>query len=153
MRAIWSGCVSFGLVNLPVKLYRATAPQTVRFHQLDRRSGARVRNRRVSEKSGREVPYEQIVKGYELDGDQFVIVEPDELETIEPYGPYGPKVIGIEEVVHLDEIDPRQFDRAYWLAPADERASDRNQALDHALAIHTMLFATSWSPRPSRSTA
>ena len=167
MRAIWSGSISFGLVNIPVKLYRATAPKTVRFHQLDRRSGARIRNKRVSEKSGREVQYEQIVKGYELADDRFVTVEPEELESIEPF---GPKVIGIEEVVGLDEIDPRQFDRAYWLAPADDTAakpyalltkalesSDRVaigrfvlrtrehlaavRALDHALAVHTMIFA------------
>jgi DNA end-binding protein Ku len=172
VRAIWSGSISFGLVNIPVKLYRATASQSVRFHQLDAKSGARIRNKRVSEKSGREVPYERIVKGYEVDSDRYVTVEPEELESIEPH---GPKVIGIEEVVQLAEIDPRQFDQAYWLAPADEGAekpyalltkalesSDRVavgrfvlrtkehlaalRALDRALALQTMLFADELVP-------
>jgi DNA end-binding protein Ku len=172
VRAIWSGSISFGLVNIPVKLYPATASKTVQFHQLDEKSGARIRNKRVSEKNGREVPYDRIVKGYELDRNRFVVVEPEELESIEPH---GPKVIGIEEVVQLDEIDPRQFDRPYWLAPADDGAakpyallmrglesSDRVaigrfvlrtkehlaavRALDRALALHTMMFADELIP-------
>jgi DNA end-binding protein Ku len=172
VRAIWSGSISFGLVNIPVKLYPATASKTVQFHQIDEKSGARVRNKRVSEKNGREVPYDRIVKGYELDGNRVVIVEPEELESIEPH---GPKVIGIEEVVQLEEIDPRQFDRPYWLAPADDGAakpyglllralasSDRVaigrfvlrtkehlaavRAIDRALALHTMMFADELVP-------
>jgi DNA end-binding protein Ku len=172
VRAIWSGSISFGLVNIPVKLYKATDSKTVQFHQIDKKSGARVRNKRVSEKSGREVPYDRIVKGFELDKNRYVTVEPEELESIEPH---GPKVIGIEEVVQLEDIDPRQFDRPYWLVPADEGAakpyalllralesSDRVaigrfvlrtrehlaavRAIDKGLALHTMLFADELIP-------
>jgi DNA end-binding protein Ku len=167
MRAIWNGSISFGLVTIPVKLFKGTQNKQVQFHQLDARSGARVRIKRVSEKSGREVAYENIVKGYELDGGSYVPITPEELEAVEPH---GPKIIGIEEVVDLAEIDPRQFDRSYWLAPSDEAAAkpyalllraldaaDRVavgrfvlrtkehlvavRPLDRALALHTMRFA------------
>jgi DNA end-binding protein Ku len=159
-------------VNIPVKLYKATDSKTVQFHQLDKKTGARIRNKRVSEKNGREVPYDRVVKGYELDGNRYVTVEPEELESIEPH---GPKVIGIEEVVQLEEIDPRQFDTPYWLTPADDgsakpyalllralESSDRVaigrfvlrtkehlaavRALDKGLALHTMLFADELVP-------
>ena len=78
-RAIWSGAISFGLVNIPVKLYSAVSKKTVRFHQLDSKDNSRIHQKRVNPSSGEEVPYEQLVKGYELSPDRYVVVGPEEL--------------------------------------------------------------------------
>jgi DNA end-binding protein Ku len=83
-RAIWSGAISFGLVNVPVKLYSATSPKAVRFHQLSAKTGARIRQKRVDPSTGEEVPYEEIVKGYELSPERYVLVAPEELEALDP---------------------------------------------------------------------
>lgn len=113
-RAIWSGAISFGLVNVPVKLLSAVSPKDVRFHQIDASSGARINHRRVSSVSGEEVPYEQIVKGYELSPDRYVVVSPEELEALDPK---ATRMIDIEEFVDLDQIDPIYFKHPYYLVP------------------------------------
>jgi DNA end-binding protein Ku len=113
-RAIWSGAISFGLVNVPVKLYSATSPKTVRFHQISGKTGARIKQKRVDESTGEEVPYEDIVKGYELGPDQYVLIDPDELEALDPK---ATRTIDIEDFVELDEIDPIYYDHTYYLAP------------------------------------
>jgi len=113
-RAIWSGAISFGLVNVPVKLYSATSPKTVRFHQLSSKTGARIRQKRVDPSTDEEVPYEEIVKGYEITPDRYVVIEPEELEALDPK---ATKTIDIEEFVDLDEIDPIYYDHSYYLAP------------------------------------
>jgi DNA end-binding protein Ku len=114
-RAIWSGAISFGLVNIPVKLYSAVSRKTVRFHQLDAESGQRIRQQRVNPESGEEVAYEQIIKGYEIGPDRYVTITPDELESLEPQ---KTRTIDIEDFVELDEIDPIFYDHPYYLAPA-----------------------------------
>jgi DNA end-binding protein Ku len=114
-RAIWSGAISFGLVNVPVKLYSATSPKTVRFHQLSRESGSRIRQKRVDATTGDEVAFEDIVKGYELTPDRYVIIEPEELDALDPK---ATKTIDIEEFVDLTEIDPIYYDHSYYPAPA-----------------------------------
>ena len=114
-RAIWSGAISFGLVNVPVKLYSATSPKTVRFHQLSRETGSRIRQKRVDSSTGDEVAFENIVKGYELTPDRYVLIEPDELDALDPK---ATKTIDIEEFVDLAEIDPIYYDHSYYLAPA-----------------------------------
>src|SRR5215831_14422704 len=83
-RAIWTGAISFGLVNVPVKLYSATSPKTVRFHQLSSKTGARIRQKRVDSNTGDEVPYEEIVKGYEITPDRYVMIDPEELDALDP---------------------------------------------------------------------
>ena len=83
-RAIWSGAISFGLVNVPVKLYSATSPKTVRFHQLSSKTGARIRQKRVDSTTGDEVPFEEIVKGYEITPDRYVMIDPEELDALDP---------------------------------------------------------------------
>jgi len=113
-RAIWSGAISFGLVNIPVKLYSAVSRKTVRFNQLDGRDGTRIQQKRVNPSTGEEVPYERLVKGYELAPDRYVVVEPQELESIEPRKTH---MIEIEDFVELDEIDPIYYDHPYYLAP------------------------------------
>jgi DNA end-binding protein Ku len=113
-RAIWSGAISFGLVNIPVKLYSAVSRKTVRFHQLDAESGQRIRQQRINPESGDEVPYEQIIKGYEIGPERYVTITPDELEALEPQ---KTRTIDIEDFVELDEIDPIYYDHPYYLAP------------------------------------
>jgi DNA end-binding protein Ku len=112
-RAIWSGAISFGLVNIPVKLYSAVSRKTVRFHQIDAESGGRVRQKRVGP-DGEEVAYEQIVKGYEIGPDRYVTITPEELESLEPQ---KTRTIDIEDFVDLEQIDPIYYDHPYYLAP------------------------------------
>jgi DNA end-binding protein Ku len=113
-RAIWSGAISFGLVNIPVKLYSAVSRKTVRFHQIDAESGQRIRQQRVNPANGEEVPYEQIVKGYEISPDKYVTITPEELEALEPQ---KTRTIDIEQFVDLEQIDPIYYDHPYYLAP------------------------------------
>jgi DNA end-binding protein Ku len=113
-RAIWTGAISFGLVNVPVKLYSATSPKSVRFHQLSSKTGARIKQKRVDPSTGDEVAFEDIVKGYELTPDRYVLIEPEELEALDPK---ATKTIDIEEFVDLAEIDPIYYDHSYYLAP------------------------------------
>ncbi len=126
-RAIWSGAISFGLVNVPVKLYGATSPRTVRFHQLSSRTGARIRQKRVDPSTGEEVPYEEIVKGYEITPDRYVMIAPEELEALDPK---ATKTIDIEEFVDLADIDPIYYDHSYYIAPAAGGAKAYRLLLD-----------------------
>ena len=81
---MWTGAISFGLVTVPVKLYSAVSRKTVRFHQLNGKTGVRIQQRRVDPSTGDEVAYEDIVKGFELTPDRYVVIEPGELESLEP---------------------------------------------------------------------
>jgi DNA end-binding protein Ku len=113
-RSIWTGAISFGLVNVPVKLYSAVSKKTVRFHQLHEKDGVRIQQKRVCPADGDEVSYDQIVKGYEITPDQYVVVTPEELEAIEPR---KTKTIDIEDFVDLEDIDPIYYDHPYYLLP------------------------------------
>jgi DNA end-binding protein Ku len=113
-RAIWTGAISFGLVTVPVKLYSALDRKSVRFHQLSGKTGARINQKRVDSQTGDEVPYEEIVKGYEIAKDRYVVVEPGELDALEPK---KTKTIEIEDFVDLSQIDPVFYDHPYYLAP------------------------------------
>jgi DNA end-binding protein Ku len=126
-RAIWSGAISFGLVNVPVKMYSATSPKTVRFHQLSSKTGTRIKQKRVDPSTGDEVQFEDIVKGYELTPDRYVLIEPEELEALDPK---ATKTIDIEEFVDLSEIDPIYYDHSYYLAPATGGAKAYRLLLD-----------------------
>jgi DNA end-binding protein Ku len=129
-RAIWSGAISFGLVNIPVKLYSAVSRKTVRFHQIDAETGQRIRQQRVNPESGEEIPYEQIIKGYEVSPDKYVTITPEELEALEPE---KTRTIDIEEFVDLEEIDPIYYDHPYYLAP-DKGAAKAYKLLLDAMA-------------------
>ena len=118
-RAIWSGAISFGLVNIPVKLYSAVSKKTVRFHQLDSKDNSRIQQKRVNPNTGEEVPYEQLVKGYELSPDRYVVIRPEELESVEPK---KTRTIEIEDFVEIDQIDPIYYDHPYYLAPGQGAA-------------------------------
>jgi DNA end-binding protein Ku len=125
-RAIWSGAISFGLVTVPVKLFSATQSKTVHFNQFQEGTGERIRYKRVAEGSGDEVEYADIVKGYEIEKGQYVIVTPDELESVEPS---KSRTIDIEDFVSLDEIDPVYFDKTYYLAPAPDVGAEKPYSL------------------------
>ncbi len=113
-RAIWTGAISFGMVTVPVKLYSAIDRKSVRFHQLSGKTGVRIAQKRVDPQSGEEVPYEDIVKGYEIAKDRYVVIEPGELEALEPK---KTRTIEIEDFVELAQIDPIYYDHPYYLAP------------------------------------
>lgn len=113
-RAMWSGAISFGLVNIPIKLFNAVSRKSVHFNQIDTRTGARIQYRKVSAADGEEVPSEQIAKGYPLSSGEYVLVGDDELSTLDPV---ATRSIDIEQFVDLDEIDPVYYDSAYYVAP------------------------------------
>jgi DNA end-binding protein Ku len=123
-RAIWSGSISFGLLNVPVKLYSAVSKQTIRFRELREGDGSRIRHKRVAEEDGKEVPYEKIVKGYEVTPDQYVIITKDELEEIDPK---KTRAIEIKDFVDLDDIDPIYFEHPYYLGP--DKGAEKAYAL------------------------
>ncbi len=129
-RPIWSGSISFGLVNVPVKLFTAVSQKDVRFHQLHSVDNARIKQKRVCAADGEEVPFEEIVKGYEIAPDQYVVIEPEELEAFDPQATH---TIDIEEFVDLDQIDPIHFERPYYLVP-DDRSAKPYRLLARALA-------------------
>jgi DNA end-binding protein Ku len=113
-RSIWSGAISFGLVNVPVKLYSAVSRKTVRFNQLNSETGNRIQQKRVDPETGEEVPYDQIVKGFELTKDRYVIITPDEMDALDPE---KTRTVDIEDFVDLEDIDPIYYDHPYYLVP------------------------------------
>lgn len=113
-RSIWTGAISFGLVTVPVKLYSAVNRKTVRFNQLNSQTGARIAQKRVDSGTGEEVDYEDIVKGYEIASDRYVVIEPSELDSLEPE---KTKTIDITDFVDGAQIDPIFYDHPYYLAP------------------------------------
>lgn len=129
-RAVWSGAITFGLVTIPVALFSATEDHTIHFHQYVRGTSERVRNQRVDERTGEEVPAEDVVKGRQVD-DEIVVVENDELSAVAPGRSQSIEVL---EFVDLAEIDPVYFDRAYWVAPSDARYAHAYGLLRRALA-------------------
>ena len=128
-RAIWTGSVSFGLLNVPVRLYSAVSRKSVSFRELRASDSSRVRHRRVAEADGKEVPYEEIVKGYEIAPEQYVVLTRDELEELDPQ---KTKAIEIQDFVDLDEIDPIYFDHPYYLGP------DKGAEKAYALLVKAM---------------
>src|ERR1700682_759917 len=126
-RAIWTGAISFGLATGPVKLYSAVDRKTVRFHQLSGKTGVRVAQKRVDPQNGEEVPYENVVKGYEIAPDRYVVGEPAELDTLPPK---KTKTIEIEDFVELSQIAPISYDHPYYLAPGPGGAKPYRLLLD-----------------------
>jgi DNA end-binding protein Ku len=126
---MWSGAISFGLVNVPIKLYSAVSKKTVRFHQLNGETGSRIAQKRVDSVTGEEVPYENLVKGYELTKDSYVLINPDELEALEPE---KSRTIDIEDFVDLADIDPVYYDHPYYLVP------DKGAAKAYGLLLNAM---------------
>jgi DNA end-binding protein Ku len=128
-RSIWSGALTFGLVNIPVKLFTAVSQKDVRFHLLHDQDGARIHLKRFCSAEEVEVPYEHIVKGFEVAPQRYVTVSREELEA---YDPKATRTVEIHDFVDLAEIDPVYFDATYWLVP------DRTAAKAYALLADAM---------------
>jgi DNA end-binding protein Ku len=128
-RPIWSGSISFGLVNVPVKLFSATSPKEIRFHMLHDKDGGRIQQKRVCSIDGHEVPWEHIVKGFEISKGRYVTVTREELEA---FNPKGTKSIDIEDFVELGQIDPVYYETTYYLVP------DRGAQRPYALLLEAM---------------
>ena len=172
-RPVWTGSISFGLVSVAVKAYTAVRDHDVHFNQLEKGSGSRIRNRKVAEKSGKEVDAEDIEMGFEIRKGRFVTFDKKELEDLRPE---STRMIEVSDFVALDEIDPIYYERTYWLGPdgdASKKAYDlllaameergrvaigtvvmRNKQyltavrpLDGSLAMSTMRFADEVVPR------
>jgi DNA end-binding protein Ku len=115
-RAIWSGTISFGLLNVPVKLYSAVARRGISLREIRESDGARIRHRRVAEGTDEEVPYDEIVKAFEVTPDRYVPLNKDEMAAL---APEKTRAIEVQDFVDLDQIDPIYFDSPYYLGPAD----------------------------------
>nr|WP_092074875.1 Ku protein [Dendrosporobacter quercicolus]NSL49772.1 Ku protein [Dendrosporobacter quercicolus DSM 1736]SDN18910.1 DNA end-binding protein Ku [Dendrosporobacter quercicolus] len=113
-RPVWSGSISFGLVNVPVKMYNTVRRKTIRFNQLRKSDGCRIRLKKTCAADGAEVTNEQIVKGYEISPDQYVIVTQDDLDALNPK---ASKTIAIEDFVLSEQINPIYYEQAYYLVP------------------------------------
>jgi DNA end-binding protein Ku len=115
-RAIWSGTISFGLLNVPVKLYSAVARRGISLREIRESDGARIRHRRVAEGTDEEVPYGEIVKAFEITPERYVPLSKDEMAAL---APEKTRAIDVQDFVDLDQIDPIYFDSPYYLGPAD----------------------------------
>jgi DNA end-binding protein Ku len=118
-RAMWKGAISFGLVTIPVSVYPATEEKTLRFNQLHDEDGGRIRMKRTCSVDGEEVGYEHIVKGYEYEKDRYVILTDDDFEAIPVE---SSRAIDIQQFVDLEEIDPMQYKKSYYLVPEETGA-------------------------------
>lgn len=128
-RAMWSGAINFGLVNVPVKLYPATSHKEVHFHMLHEKDGARIKQKRVCSQEDKEVPWEEIAKGYEVSPGRYVMLEKDELAALNPK---ADRSISIEDFVDQDSIDPIYYESAYYLVP------DKGAARPYKLLLEAM---------------
>jgi DNA end-binding protein Ku len=128
-RTLWKGSLSFGLVTIPIKLYTATDEKSISFNQLRESDHSRIGYKRVSKADGEEVPYDEIVKGFEYEPDRYVVFDDDELEALKPQ---SSRMIDIVQFVPLAQIDPVYFERPYYLAP------DPNGAKAYALLAKAM---------------
>jgi DNA end-binding protein Ku len=128
-RSIWKGSITFGLVNIPVGLYSAEKREEVSFHLLDRKNKARVKYKRVNEETGREVAWEDTVRGFELESGKYVILSDEDLQRA---APEKTQTVDILDFVDLEEIDSSFFDKPYYLAP------DKKGAKSYALLRETL---------------
>jgi len=113
-RAMWKGAVSFGLVNVPVKLYSATEDHDISFRQVHREDGGQIRYKRVCSIDGEEVSYDDIAKGYQTEDGQMVVITDEDLKTLPNQ---ASKEIAVEKFVPVEQIDPMLLDKPYYLEP------------------------------------
>ena len=130
VRSIWSGSLSFGLVNVPVKVVSAVRQKDVRFHMLHKEDGARIQQKRVCSADGEEVPFEDVVKGYQVGSDEYVTVTQEELDALDPEKTQS---IDITDFVDLYQIDPIYYEKPYYLVP-DKGAGKAYRLLLQAMA-------------------
>jgi DNA end-binding protein Ku len=116
MRPIWKGAISFGLVTIPVKLYAATEEKDIRFHLLHKEDGGRIEMKRVCSLDGKEVAWDDLVRGFEIAKGEYVVLTPEEIEEAKPD---SATTIDIGDFVELTEIDPIYFEKTYYLEPTE----------------------------------
>lgn len=114
-RAIWSGSISFGLLNVPVRMYSAVARRNIALREIRESDSSRIKHRRVAEGTDEEVPYDEIIKAYEVTPGRYVPLTKDEMQGL---APEKTRAIDVQDFVDLDEIDPMYFDSPYYLGPA-----------------------------------
>jgi DNA end-binding protein Ku len=163
-RSVWNGTITFGLVNVPVRLYTATESQSIHFHLVHARDGARIENRRICSKEDKEIPFKEVVKGYEVSEGTYVVLEAEEIKAAA--GDRG-KVVHLTDFVDAAAIDPIFFEKTYYVGSADAKDAyrllyealrktgragigrftfhDREylvavRALDDVIALHTLRF-------------
>src|SRR4051812_18418296 len=130
-RPIWTGAITFGLVSVPVAMYSATHEHEVSFHQFQKGTADRIRNRRVNERTGDEVDYDDIVKGADVGGGNYVMLDPDELDAV---APGRSRSLDIHRFVDLDEIDPIYYQKTYYLGPGSDETTKVYALLRDAMA-------------------
>jgi DNA end-binding protein Ku len=130
-RSIWNGTITLGTIAVPIRVHSATESRTVRFHEVHEPDGARIEHRRISAKTGREVPYDKIVKGYELSSGEYVVLDKEEIDAA---AGERSRLLDVEELVDAAEIDPVFFDRTYYLGARE--AGDAYRLL-HAVLRRT----------------
>jgi DNA end-binding protein Ku len=173
-RSIWNGTITFGLMAVPIKVHSATEDRSVHFHQVHATDGARIKQKRICSKENKEVPYKEVVKGYELRGGRYVVLSQEEINAAA--GEHA-HLIELEEFVRREQIDPVFYDRTYYLGAGDEGAdayrllhdalerSDRVgigrwvfhnreylaaiRPVDEVIVLHTMRFADELVPAKS----
>jgi DNA end-binding protein Ku len=128
-RSIWNGTITFGLMRVPIKVHSAIEDKGVHFHEVHSKDGAQIKHKRICSKEGREVPYKQIAKGYEVRSGEFVLLSQDEIDAAA--GRHS-REIELEEFVAASEIDPVYYNRGYWLGAGDDGA-DAYRLLHDAL--------------------
>jgi len=130
-RPIWSGAITFGLVSVPVAMYSATHEHEVDFHQFEKGTSDRIRYKRVNERTGKEVDFDDIVKGAEVGGGDYVMLEQDELDAV---APGRSRSLEIDRFVELDEIDPIYYQKTYFLGPGGDETTKVYALLRDAMA-------------------
>ena len=126
-RPIWTGTISFGLVNIPVRLFTAVREQRISFHMLHDQDNVRLRREMICPADNKEIHPEHVVKGYEIHKDQYIIIRPDDLKNC---GPKSTKTIEITDFVNLAAIDPLYYDRPYYVLPQPAAAKSYRLLLD-----------------------
>ena len=139
MRAIWKGAVSFGLVNVPVRLYSATESHDVQFHQVHREDGGRIRYQRICSIDGEQVSYDDIAKGYETQDGQMVVLTDEDLADLPTR---GSREIAVDKFVPADQIDPILLDKSYYLEPDKTAAKPYALLRDALKAADRMAIVT-----------
>jgi len=129
-RTMWKGAISFGLVTIPVAVYPATEEKTLRFNQIHEEDGGRIRMKRTCSVDGEEVPYDEIVKGYEYEKDRYVVLTDEDFDKVPVE---SSRAIDIVQFVDLDEIDPMLYKKSYYLVP-DETGAKAYALLREALS-------------------
>jgi DNA end-binding protein Ku len=115
-RTMWKGAISFGLVSIPIRMYPATEEKSIRFNQLHEKDGGRIKYKRVCSSDAEEVPFEEIVKGFEIEKDKYVILTDEDFDAVPVQ---SSRAIDIQQFVDLEEIDPMYFQKSYYLIPEE----------------------------------